>query len=158
MKGEAVLFSKKSDDWATPPELYGRLHREFSFDLDAAADGKNAKCLAYLGPGSILAEDALAAPWHSWGHKSIWCNPPYSQVGAFLAKAAEAVAAGATVVMLLPARTDTKWWHTYVWEEENARPRPGVEVRFIRGRLRFGDSTNSAPFPSVVVVFRGKRR
>ncbi len=154
MKGEAVLFSKKSDNWATPRDLFERLHLEFDFDLDAAADASNALAKEWLGPGSDVASDALRQPWTSWGHKRIFCNPPYSRVGEFVAMAAQAAADGATVVMLLPARTDTRWWHAHVWEEANARPRPRVETRFLKGRLKFGDSTNSAPFPSVVVVFR----
>jgi site-specific DNA-methyltransferase (adenine-specific) len=79
---------------------------------------------------------------------------PYSQCRAFIAKAALEATRGCTVVALVPARTDTKWWHAHVWDGAFHRPRPGVEVRFLPGRLKFSGSTNSAPFPSVVLIFR----
>jgi hypothetical protein len=83
-----------------------------------------------------------------------WLNPPYSKCREFIAKAAAEARKGCTVVCLVPSRTDTRWWHEHVWDAEKHQPRPGVEVRFIKGRLKFGGSTNSAPFPSVVIVFR----
>ena len=90
--------------------------------------------------------DALTTLWMP---RSYWCNPPYSRCREFVAKAAqERERVGALTVMLLPSRTDTRWFHDHVWQK------PGVEIRFIKGRLKFGDGKNSAPFPSMVVVFR----
>jgi phage N-6-adenine-methyltransferase len=147
-----VVFSRASDDWTTPRDLFAALDAEFDFAMDAAATADNALCLIYQGPGhpTIENRNGLVFDWIS----PTFLNPPYSQVRAFVAKAAEEAAKGCTVVALLPARTDTRWWHAHIWDHVAHRPRPGVEVRFLRGRLKFGDSTNSAPFPSVVVVFR----
>lgn len=86
---------------------------------------------------------------------NVFCNPPYSQIRQFIGKAAEEARAGrATVVCLVPARTDTRWWHQWIYDARWHRTRPGVEVRFLKGRLKFGGSDNSAPFPSALVVFR----
>ena len=155
----AVMFSKASDEWRTPWQLFQPLHREFGFGLDAAATYENKLTTRYL-------YDALRAEWHdaAWGHP-IWLNPPYSKCRAFIAKAAQEAQKGATVVCLVPSRTDTRWWHEHVWDAENHRQRPGVEVRFIKGRIVFlgadgqpmRDSKGrvvGAPFPSVVIVFR----
>lgn len=81
-------------------------------------------------------------------------NPPYSRCREFIAKAAHEATKGATVVCLVPSRTDTRWWHDFVWNNLAHRTYPGVEIRFVKGRLKFGDGKNSAPFPSVVIVFR----
>ena len=86
-----------------------------------------------------------------------WLNPPYSQVRDFIAKAAAEAARGCTVVALVPARTDTRWWHAQVWDELQRTWKQGVEARFVRGRLKFGGAGNGAPFPSVVLVFRPTR-
>jgi hypothetical protein len=83
----------------------------------------------------------------------VWLNPPYSRCREFVARAAEAARNGSTVVCLVPSRTDTRWWD-HVWDRDSHRPWPNVEVRFLKGRLKFGNSQNSAPFPSVVIVFR----
>ena len=142
----AVMFSRATDEWATPRETFKALDREFCFGLDAAARSENALCPRWL-------YSALDVNWSelAWGHP-IWLNPPYSQCRQFIAKAALEARRGATVVCLVPSRTDTRWWHEHVWE--GSGPRPGVEVRFIKGRLKFGNSENSAPFPSVVIIFR----
>ena len=155
----SVMFSRKSDRWATPIDLFVRLVAEFGgFGLDAAADQENALAERWLGPGSPDGDDALAA--ESWAaladNRAIWLNPPYSQCGPFMARAAAEAATGATVVVLVPARTDTRWWHAHVWDSEHHRPRPGVEVRLLRGRLKFGGATAGAPFPSAIVVLRGR--
>ena len=142
-----LMFSTGKDDWQTPPELFKRLDEEFSFDVDAAATKENTLC-------DMWFTDALSSAWfHGY---SYFVNPPYSRglQGKFIAKAAEESAKGALVVMLLPARTDTKAFHAYIWDAENHRPKPGVEVRFLRGRLKFVGAKASAPFPSMVVVFR----
>jgi phage N-6-adenine-methyltransferase len=155
----ALMFSTGKDDWATPPELFDSLHAEFGFVLDAAATSANAKCRAYFGPDHRVPEhrDALGLDWSVYArYGGIWINPPYSRglQGKFIAKAAEAARDdGATVVMLLPARPDTKAFHDHIWDREHHRPRPGVQVRFIKGRVRFVGAPASAPFPSMIVVF-----
>lgn len=143
------MFSKQSDEWATPQATFDELDREFGFDLDAAASPSNAKTPLYLD----AMNDGLLAHWHDYGHR-VWCNPPYSQCREFVAKAALEQQHGVTSVLLIPSRTDTKYWHAHIWDREHHRPRPGVEIRFIKGRLKFGGGKNSAPFPSVVVIFR----
>lgn len=151
----ATMFSRQSDEWRTPHEFFEALDAEFGFDLDVAATRDNAWNENYLGPdrGRPDRVDALTAPWAALG-PVCWMNPPYGRVREFVAKAEEEAEKGATVVCLVPARTDTRWWFAHVWDGERHRPRPGVEVRFVKGRLKFGNSENSAPFPSVVVIFR----
>ena len=109
-------------------------------DLDVCADKSNHKCDTYY----TKEQDGLSQPWTG----TVWCNPPYGrEIGSWVRRALFASVGGATVVMLIPARTDTKWFHDYIYKRDN------VEVRFVRGRLKFGNSKNSAPFPSMVVVF-----
>jgi len=135
----SVHFSSKTDLWATPQGFFDALHTEFGFTLDVCALPENAKCELFFTP----KEDGLAQVWEG----ICWMNPPYGRaIKKWVKKAFESAQAGATVVCLLPARTDTIWWHTWVVQAE--------EVRFVRGRLKFGGSKNSAPFPSAVVVFR----
>jgi phage N-6-adenine-methyltransferase len=161
-----LMFSTGKDDWATPPALFDALEREFGgFALDAAALEHNRKAFAYFGPDhpDESRQDALAVP--SWwlampiaDRGPIWINPPYSRglQGRFVHKAAlEASMMGATVVMLLPARTDTKVFHADIWDASAHKPRPWVrEVRFLPGRVRFVGAPASAPFPSMIVVFQ----
>ena len=136
-----VMFSSKTDLWATPQELFDELDKEFHFELDVCATPENAKCRKFY----TKEQDGLAQPWTGL----VWCNPPYGrEIGQWVRRAFFAAVAGATVVMLLPARTDTRWFHEYIYGK--------AEVRFIRGRLKFGDARNSAPFPSMIVIF-GKR-
>jgi site-specific DNA-methyltransferase (adenine-specific) len=142
------MFSKASDEWATPQEFFDVLDAEFGFALDAAASRDNHKCRVWYG-GAI---DALTLEAWASVPCSVWLNPPYSRCREFIAKAADESRKGLTVVALVPARTDTRWFHEHVWK--GLEPRHGVEVRFVKGRLRFGDGKNSAPFPSVVIVFR----
>jgi phage N-6-adenine-methyltransferase len=151
----SALWSRASDEWSTPDDLYAALDDEFHFTLDAAATADNAKSPTFLDRD----RDALVAPWsliptHRSTLPSVWMNPPYSRVRRFMAKAAEEARRGCTVVCLVPSRTDTKWWHESVWDLAAHQPRPGVEIRFLRGRLKFGDGKGSAPFPSAVVVMR----
>jgi site-specific DNA-methyltransferase (adenine-specific) len=143
----ALMFSRASDEWSTPQDVYDALNAEFAFEWDVAASGANAKCSQYL----TRADDALA---RSWRGRVCWLNPPYSQGRAFIAKAAAEAQQGCTVVALVPARTDTRWWHAHVWDATTHQPRAGVECRFLKGRLKFGGMTAGAPFPSVVIVFR----
>lgn len=152
----ALMFSKASDEWSTPKDFWDALHEEFHFTVDAAASTANAKCGIWFGPGG-LCEDALALK--DWrpddGVRAVWLNPPYSRCREFIAKAAdEARTHALTVVCLVPSRTDTRWWHESVWDRASHLPRPGVEIRFVKGRLTFGGAPAGAPFPSVVIVFR----
>lgn len=136
-----ALFSSAKEDWETPKDFFDMLDQEFGFDLDVCATEENAKRQRYFTPEM----DGLAQIWDG----VCWCNPPYGrEVGKWVRKAWLAAEDGATVVMLLPARTDTAWFHDYIYN------RTDVEIRFLRGRLKFGGNKNSAPFPSMVVVFR----
>lgn len=147
-----VLFSSAKDEWSTPLDLYCALHTEFQFTLDAAADASNTKCLRWLGPGSDIGQDALAALWTG---ERCWLNPPFSLNTQFIAKAVHAIIKEGCelVVLLLPTRTDTRWFHDYIWDRRMHRPRPWVrEVRFLKGRLKFGGASSGAPFPSMIVV------
>jgi phage N-6-adenine-methyltransferase len=136
----SVHFSSATPEWATPPDVFAALDAEFGpFDLDPCATSENAKCERYF----TRKDDGLEQVWAG----RVWLNPPYGRtIGAWMEKAWEASRSSAElVVYLVPARTDTHWWHKYCTQGE---------VRFLRGRLRFGGCANSAPFPSAVVVFR----
>ena len=132
-----VHFASSNNNWATPQRFFDKLNEEFHFELDACATSENAKCKKYYSPEA----DGLKQEW-----KGIcWMNPPYGRgISRWIRKAYESARAGATVVCLVPARTDTCWWFEYCTKGE---------IRFIKGRLKFGESGNSAPFPSAVVVF-----
>ena len=133
-----VMFSQATDVWGTPQWLFEALDKEFGFTLDPCSDGTNAKCAKFYSiHDSGLLKD--------WGTEPVFMNPPYSQCQDWMRKAYGAAQEGATVVCLVPSRTDTDWWHRYAMKGE---------IRLLRGRLKFGDATNSAPFPSAVVVFR----
>lgn len=152
-----ALFSTGKDDWETPPQLFASLNAEFRFTLDLAANATNAKCSRWIGPGGI-APDLLN---YEIAHDEVcWMNPPYSRVQSRFIHTAANHAAGkhVIVVALLPARTDTRAFHDFVWDLDSHRPKPWVrEVRFLRGRLRFVGAPSCAPFPSMVVVFGRKK-
>jgi site-specific DNA-methyltransferase (adenine-specific) len=152
----ALMFSKASDEWSTPQEFYDALHAEFHFLIDAAATSDNRKCRMYFGADHAVlgCRDALAVDWDVASSCPHWCNPPYSKCREFVAKAAKERRRGVLTVMLVPARTDTRWFHDYVWDRERHRAKHGIELRFIKGRLKFGGAIAGAPFPSMVVVFR----
>ena len=134
----AGLFSSKTDDWATPQDFFDVWDQLYDFELDVCADHDNAKCQNYF----TIEEDGLQQDWKA---RRCWMNPPYGrEIGKWMHKAYQESQKGATVVCLVPARTDTAWWHDYAMQGS---------ITFIRGRLKFGDSKNSAPFPSAVVVF-----
>ena len=140
MTNLAVHFSSATDLWATPQDLYDRYHARYSFELDVCATAQNAKCARHF----TVADDGLAQEWRG----RCWMNPPYGrEIGAWMAKAWRSSEAGALVVCLVPARTDTAWWHDFAVKGE---------IEFLRGRLKFGGHKNSAPFPSAVVVFDGR--
>lgn len=143
----ALMFSRVKDDWRTPADLFAVLDAEFHFELDVAASLANTQCATFFA----REDNALE---RDWLRQVCWLNPPYSQCRAFVAKAVAEAAKGCTVVVLVPARTDTRWWHESVWDGLQHRPRPGVEVRFLKGRLQFVGARDPAPFPSVVLVFR----
>lgn len=132
-----VVHSSKKDDWGTPWAFFDRLDAEFDFEFDAAASPNNAKCDAFCCSGS------LGMAWAGMGRT--WCNPPYGrQIGDWIDKA---IAEGmrTVVVMLVPARTDTKWWARAV--------KSCQEVRFVKGRIKFEGAESGAPFPSAVLVW-----
>jgi DNA N-6-adenine-methyltransferase (Dam). len=134
----AVHFSSETDEWPTPQDFFDKLNEEFHFTLDVCATPENAKCPRYF----TKSENGLLQKWEG----ICWMNPPYGrEIGQWVKKAYESAIGGATVVCLLPARTDTSWWHDYCMKGE---------VRFIRGRLKFGGASENAPFPSAVVIFR----
>lgn len=132
-----VHYSSATDLWSTPQDLFDELHREFGFTLDVCATPGNAKCAAFF----TEQQDGLAQEWRG----VCWMNPPYGDaIARWVEKAHDSARDGATVVCLVPARVDTGWWWNHC--------RYG-EVRFLRGRLKFGGGDNAAPFPSAVVVF-----
>ena len=132
------MFSSKSDIWATPQDFYNNLNAEFNFTLDPCALPTNAKCSKFYTPEQNgLKQD--------WSNETVFCNPPYSDIKNWVEKAYNEAKRGAKVVMLIPARTDTRYFHDFIYNKH--------EVRFVKGRLKFGDQKNSAPFPSMVVVF-----
>lgn len=154
----AVLFSSATDDWSTPQDFWRGLHEEFEFDVDVAASSDNCKCIQYFGPDHPweLHRDGLAVDWSTISNSACWMNPPYSRglQAKFIRKAAQERLRGVLTVGLLPARTDTKVFHECIYDASRWQPRDGIEIRLIPGRLKFGGAANSAPFPSMVVVFR----
>jgi phage N-6-adenine-methyltransferase len=142
LRRRSVHYSSKTCEWSTPPAVFAELDAEYGFNLDPCATAENAKCERYF----TARDDGLAQTWTG----RVFMNPPYGRLGggieAWMRKAWEASqTTAALVVCLVPARTDTAWWHDYA--------RLG-EVKFLRGRLRFGGGDAGAPFPSAVVVFR----
>ena len=137
-----ALFSSQKDDWETPQDFYDRLNDEFHFTLDPCSDDNNCKCDNHF----TKDDDGLQ---QDWGGQIVFCNPPYGRksTGEWIKKCyEESLKPDTTVVMLIPARTDTAAFHDYIYGK--------AEIRFVRGRLKFGGSKDSAPFPSMVVVFR----
>ena len=135
-----VHFSKDSDEWATPRSVFSELDREFQFELDVAATDENRKCDRYFDrTANGLDQD--------WATRN-WCNPPYSAIKEWVAKARREQIKGNLTVMLIPARTDTAFFHNSIYLKDN------VEVRFLRGRVTFQGAKGQAPFPSMVVIFR----
>lgn len=137
-----VMFSSKTDQWATPQWFFDELDKEFNFTLDPCADEFNHKCDKYF----TKEQNGLSKDWSG---EVVFCNPPYGrEIPHWVKKSFDEVYSAncCCAVMLIPARTDTQWFHKYIYKK--------AEIRFVKGRLKFGDSTNSAPFPSMVVVFR----
>lgn len=146
-----ALLSSKNMCWCTPQKFFNDLNNEFHFVLDAAATPKSAKCPAFFTP----EQDGLKQSWQVGG--AVFCNPPYGRdIKKWVRKAWEEAQSGTTVVLLIPARTDTSYFHEYIYHH--------AEIRFIRGRLQFTDEDGtpatdaqgramSAPFPSMVVIY-----
>lgn len=136
------LMSSLADDWGTPQKIFDELNAEFNFTVDVCANANNFKVANYFD----LIKNGLAQDWNG----VVWMNPPYGRtIKLWMAKAYESWRGGATVVCLVPARTDTAWWHDYAAHAS--------EIRFIRGRLKFerpGIKSDAAPFPSAIVIFR----
>jgi site-specific DNA-methyltransferase (adenine-specific) len=136
-----ALYSARSEEWPTPQSFFDELNREFKFTLDPCATRSNAKCANYL----TRRENGLE---RDWGTHVVFCNPPYGKaIYSWTRKCYEASRKGALVVLLAHARTDTRWFHDWVYGK-------AAELRFIRGRLRFGNGKHVAPFPSLVAVYR----
>ena len=136
------MYTSETPEWETPQDLFDALNKEFQFDLDIAANAANHKCQVYF----TKENSAFDNEW--FGH--VWCNPPYGRVISEWVKACSEYKG--LSVMLLPARTDTRWFHEYIYNNPNA------EIRFLKGRLHFNNSKNSAPFPSMIVIFRNEEK
>ena len=161
MRGQQVLFSHDKDSWETPQWLFDELNQEFHFNLDLCASMENTKCSFFL----TEEDDSLHLGWNVHDYKTIaFCNPPYSQWQKFAEKAwveTHVLNTPVEVVMLLPARTDTKAFHNFIYNQ------PNVEIRFLKGRLKFElggqpvldkkGKPQSAPFPSMVVIFKQRK-
>ena len=141
IKTTELMFSSNTNEWATPQEFYNKLNEEFNFTLDPCSTHKNAKCEKHY----TIIENGLN---QNWGGETVFCNPPYGRsLKDWVEKCyLEGGKQNTTVVMLIPARTDTKYFHDYIYGKS--------EIRFLKGRLKFGDSKNSAPFPSMIVIYR----
>ncbi len=137
----SVHFSSQTPEWETPQSLFDTLNNTYHFTLDPCATPQNAKCARFF----TKEQDGLSQTWTG----TVFLNPPYGrEIGKWIQKAYESSLAGATVVCLLPARTDTRWFHTYCLQGS---------ITFLRGRLKFGKARSSAPFPSMLVVFPGRQ-
>lgn len=137
----SAMFSSATDEWATPQGFFDKLNEEFHFTLDPCALPHNAKCNKFFTPN----DDGLR---QDWGGEIVFCNPPYGRaISDWVRKCSEeSKKPNTTVVALIPARTDTRYFHEYIYKKAR-------DIRFIKGRLKFGSSKNSAPFPSMVVIF-----
>jgi len=134
------MYSSDSPIWETPQKLFNELNENYHFSLDVCALPENAKCEKYFTP----EQDGLKQKWDG----VCWMNPPYGkEIGKWVEKAYNEAQNGSIIVALLPARTDTKWFHNWIYLSY------GVRIDFLKGRLKFGESKNSAPFPSMIVIF-----
>lgn len=143
-----ALLSSKNMCWCTPQDFFDKLNAEFGFVLDPAATDKTAKCSLYYTPET----DGLSQSWDRGG--AVFCNPPYGrEIGKWVKKAFIEARGGFPIALLIPARTDTNYFHDYIYGK--------AEIRFVRGRLHFtdddGNAVNAAPFPSMVVIYNGGR-
>jgi phage N-6-adenine-methyltransferase len=135
----SVHFSSKRENWETPPALFAKINAEYQFTVDVCASAENAKCARYY-------DRALDGLKQDWAGERAWMNPPYGRgIGKWMQKALNESRRGAVVMCLVPARTDTRWWHDYAMRGQ---------VTFLRGRVRFVGARNGAPFPSALVLFK----
>ena len=139
-----ACLSSKTDNWATPQDFFDNLNEEFHFTLDPCANEENHKCDLFF----TKEQDGLTK---DWGGHVVFCNPPCGKeiAGWVRYSYEQSQKQNTTVVMLIPARTDTRYFHDYIYGK--------AEIRFIKGRLKFGDATTAAPFPSMVVIYRKKQ-
>lgn len=138
-----VHFSSATNEWATPQALFDFLNEKYRFTLDPCSDGTNAKCPRYY----TQEDDGLV---QDWSQDTVFMNPPYGrEIGLWIRKAYEESVKGATVVCLIPSRTDTRYWHDYCMKAS--------EICLIKGRVKFGDGKSPAPFPSAIIVFSAER-
>ncbi len=141
-----VHFSSQKQDWETPQDFFNEVDQEFDFVWDLAATQSNTKV---AGCYYDEHDNSLSQVWHTTASGWLWLNPPYGrELSKWVEKCSEEHQKGANIVLLVPARTDTKYFHKYIYNQ------PNVEIRFIKGRLKFGGADNSAPFPSMLVIFR----
>lgn len=137
------MMSSNTPEWATPSDFFAEVNKEFRFNLDPCSTHENAKCDKHF----TKEDDGLA---QNWGGYRVFCNPPYGrELPKWVKKCYEESSRAEVVVMLIPARTDTRWFHDYILGK--------AEIRFIKGRLRFGNAKQSAPFPSMVVIYRASQ-
>jgi site-specific DNA-methyltransferase (adenine-specific) len=135
------LMSSETVEWATPQAFFDELNEEFHFTLDPCSTHRNKKCEKHY----TKEDDGLSKDWSG---EIVFCNPPYGrEIVDWVKKCHLESMKGTTVVMLIPARTDTSYFHDYIYRKH--------EIRFVRGRLHFNESKQGAPFPSMVVVMRG---
>lgn len=136
-----LFFSSKSDEYATPEDLYNKLNMKYKFTLDPCSTDDNHKCKKYY----TIKEDGLS---QSWKNEIVFCNPPYSKIKLWVKKCfEEATQNKTTIVLLIPVRTDTQYFHNYIYNK--------CEIIFIKGRLKFGNCKNAAPFPSMLCIYNG---
>ena len=135
------MFSSNSDEWSTPQGFYDQIDKEFHFNLDPCATEENHKCENFF----TAADDGLS---RSWEGQRVFCNPPYSNIVEWVKKSyEEGHKAHTMVALLIPARTDTRYFHDYILNR--------AEIRFLKGRLKFGEAKHPAPFPSMLVIYKG---
>ena len=129
------------NDWETPQDFFDKLNEEFHFTLDPCCTKETAKCAKYYTPeDNGLLQD--------WFNEVVFCNPPYSrELGKWVKKCYEEFLKGTTIILLIPSRTDTTYFHDYIYNH-------ATEIRFLKGRLKFGNSSNTCPFPCMVVVYK----
>lgn len=147
MQGQQTLFSSQSNEWETPQDLFDKLNTTYYFTLDPCSTHENAKCPKHY----TIEENGLEQSWQS---EVVFCNPPYGrEIGKWVKKAYDEAMLGTKIVMLIPARVDTKWFHDYIYGRESQH----IRFEFLRGRLKFSspscDKPTSAPFPSMLVYF-----
>lgn len=136
------LFTSNTDLWATPQSFFDEWNSKYNFETDVCATAENAKCEIYFSP----EENGLLQEWKG----TCWMNPPYGrEISKWVKKAYESSLNGAVVVCLLPARTDTRWFHNYCLKGD---------ITFLRGRLKFNEVKWNAPFPNMVVIFGGAKK